>query len=199
MRFARTSRSVLFALPVLVLTACAPKSWVVLLPDEDGTTGRIIVSGAEGQAEVAEAGVAASLDRPSPETFTVTPYRIEQTFGAALKAQPAKPIVFTLYFEVGDARLTAESEALLPSVLAEAASRQGADISIVGHTDTTGDAVDNEALGMLRATFVRDSLVAAGLRLERISTESHGEGNLLVPTPDDTPEPYNRRVEVVVR
>lgn len=198
MVLARTLRLVAIALPV-VLTACAPKSWVVLLPDEDGRTGRIIVSGAEGQTEVAEAGVAASLDTPKPETFKVTPYRIEQTFGGALAAQPKPPAVFTLYFESGGARLTAESEALLPAVLAESAARDGADISIVGHTDTTGDPADNKALGMLRATLVRDALVAAGLRLDRISTESHGEGNLLVKTPDDTQEPYNRRVEVVVR
>ena len=179
MRSASFLRIARLVLPAVVLSACAPKSWVVLMPNEDGSTGRIIVTGETGQAEVAEAGVAASLDSPTPETFKVTPYRIEQTFGGA--------------------RLTAESEALLPAVLAEAASRDAADISIVGHTDTTGDPADNQALGLLRASFVRDALLAAGLRLDRISTESHGEGNLLVATPDDTPEAYNRRVEVVVR
>ncbi|MCB1914264.1 MAG: OmpA family protein [Rhodocyclaceae bacterium] len=199
MRSASFLRIARLVLPAVVLSACAPKSWVVLMPNEDGSTGRIIVTGETGQAEVAEAGVAASLDSPTPETFKVTPYRIEQTFGGALEAEPMAPAVFTLYFEVGGARLTAESEALLPAVLAEAASRDAADISIVGHTDTTGDPADNQALGLLRASFVRDALLAAGLRLDRISTESHGEGNLLVATPDDTPEAYNRRVEVVVR
>ena len=33
---------------------------------------------------------------------------------------------------------------------------------------------------------------------DRVVT-SHGEGNLLVKTPDNTPEPANRRVEITVR
>jgi outer membrane protein OmpA-like peptidoglycan-associated protein len=32
-----------------------------------------------------------------------------------------------------------------------------------------------------------------------ISTDSHGEDNLLVKTPDEVAEPKNRRVEVTIR
>ena len=32
-----------------------------------------------------------------------------------------------------------------------------------------------------------------------LAIESHGERNLLVPTPDDTAEPGNRRVEITLR
>lgn len=183
----------------LLLAGCAPKSWVVLLPNEDGSTGRIIVSGPGGEAEVARAGQAATLDSSVPQTFDASEQQIRETFGSALAAQPALPTVFRLYFELGGTKLTPESEALLPSVLKEVAGRPGADISIVGHTDTAGRAADNEALGLERATFVRDRVVEAGLRLDRISTESHGEANPLVPTADDVSEPRNRRVEIVVR
>ncbi|MCB1886667.1 MAG: OmpA family protein [Rhodocyclaceae bacterium] len=183
----------------LAVSACAPKSWVVLLPNEDGSTGRIIVSGPEGQAEVAEAGTAASLDTAVPETFDVSRGEIDTTFGDALQAQPSPPAVFRLYFELGGTQLTPESAALLQDVLNEVGARPGADLSIVGHTDTAGAAADNEALGLERAHFVRDRIIAAGLKLDRISTESHGEGNLLVPTADDVSEPRNRRVEIVVR
>ncbi|MCB1954226.1 MAG: OmpA family protein [Rhodocyclaceae bacterium] len=183
----------------LALAGCAPKSWVVLLPNEDGSTGRIIVTGPGGEAEVARAGQAATLDTSVPKTFDASEQQIQETFGGALAAQPALPTVFRLYFELGGTQLTPESVALLPSVLNEVAGRPGADISIVGHTDTAGRAADNEALGLERATFVRDRIVEAGLRLDRISTESHGEGNPLVPTADDVSEPRNRRVEIVVR
>jgi len=37
------------------------------------------------------------------------------------------------------------------------------------------------------------------LHVIHITIESHGEKNPLVPTPDDTEEPRNRRVEVTVR
>ncbi len=192
-------RLVLAAATAVSVSACAPKSWVVLLPNEDGSTGRILVSGPEGEAEVAEAGMAATLDTAVPKTFEVSRAEIDKTFGGALEAQPALPVVFRLYFELGGTQLTPESAALLDGVLKEVAARPGADISIVGHTDSAGSAADNQALGLERATFVRDRIVDAGLRLERISTESHGEGNPLVRTADDVSEPRNRRVEIVVR
>jgi len=188
----------LLSLPLL-LAACAPKAWVVLLPNEDGSIGTIIVSGPDGQAEVTQAGMAASLDKRVPQTFAVSEQEIAETFGPAIEAQPPLPSVFTLYFELGGTDLTPESQALLPEVLAEVARRPGADISIVGHTDTAGSDEDNQVLGMERAEYVRDEIVRVGLQLERISVESHGEGNPLIGTPDETPEPRNRRVEIVVR
>lgn len=182
-----------------LLAACAPKSWVVLMPNQDGTTGRIIVTGPAGEAEVSQAGGAASLDTAVPKTFSVSEQKISETFGGAIEAQPALPAAFQLYFELGGTQLTPESEALLPAVLAEVARRPGADLSIVGHTDTAGSASDNEELGMLRAQFVRDRIVEAGLKLDRVSTLSHGEANPLIKTEDGISEPRNRRVEVVVR
>ncbi len=193
-------RRLIALLSVPLLAACAaPKAWVVLLPNEDGSTGSIIVSGPEGQTEVDQAGMAASLDTPVPQTFTVSEQEVAKTFGQAIEAQPPLPSVFTLYFELGGTDLTAESQALLPEVLAEVVRRPGADISIVGHTDTAGSDEDNQVLGMERAEYVRDEIMQIGLQLERISVESHGEGNPLIGTPDETPEPRNRRVEIVVR
>ena len=183
----------------LVLGACAPKAYVVLLPNPDGTTGRIIVTGPEGEAEIAEAGQAASLDKARPETFQLSDSEIEKTFSGALQAQPVSPAVFVLYFELGGTRLTPESEALLSEVLAEVSRRPGADISIVGHTDTAGGAEENRWLGLERAEFVRGRVVADGLDLERVETASHGEGNPLVATADNVLEPRNRRVEITVR
>ena len=38
-----------------------------------------------------------------------------------------------------------------------------------------------------------------GLNLAALVVESHGERNLLVPTPDNVDEPRNRRVEITLR
>lgn len=73
------------------------------------------------------------------------------------------------------------------------------EVSVIGHTDTTGPAALNAALGLQRAMAIRDLLVEAGLAADLIDVVSHGEADLLVPTPDDTAEPRNRRVEVTVR
>jgi outer membrane protein OmpA-like peptidoglycan-associated protein len=70
---------------------------------------------------------------------------------------------------------------------------------VIGHTDTTGDTTSNAALGLRRATLIRDLLIQAGLDGTVIEVRSHGESDTVVPTPDNTAEARNRRVEVTIR
>jgi OOP family OmpA-OmpF porin len=69
---------------------------------------------------------------------------------------------------------------------------------IEGHTDTVGSLEYNNALSDLRAAAVVDYLTN-NFRVDRNRVEAIGMGKdgLLVPTPDQTPEPRNRRVQVV--
>jgi outer membrane protein OmpA-like peptidoglycan-associated protein len=50
-----------------------------------------------------------------------------------------------------------------------------------------------------RATFVQRLLVTAGLDAAIIEVLSHGEADPAIKTPNNTAEPRNRRVEIVVR
>jgi outer membrane protein OmpA-like peptidoglycan-associated protein len=70
---------------------------------------------------------------------------------------------------------------------------------VTGHTDTVGSAESNERLALDRAEAIRAELLRVGLDRDLIEVRSHGETELLVPTPDNTDEPRNRRVEVKVR
>ena len=70
---------------------------------------------------------------------------------------------------------------------------------MIAHTDTVGDEENNAKLSLERAKMVASLLKAAKLDEDKIRVESHGEKNLLIPTPDNTAEPRNRRVEVTVR
>ena len=72
-------------------------------------------------------------------------------------------------------------------------------MSVIGHTDTVGKAEANETLALTRAGTIAEQLRQLGLQNMVITVESHGERNLLIPTPDDTPEPRNRRVEITLR
>jgi outer membrane protein OmpA-like peptidoglycan-associated protein len=69
---------------------------------------------------------------------------------------------------------------------------------IEGHTDTVGSQEYNEALSDLRAAAVVDYL-AKNFHIDRNRLEAIGMGKdgLLIPTPDQTSEPRNRRVQVV--
>lgn len=67
-------------------------------------------------------------------------------------------------------------------------------VSVVGHTDATGDEEDNKSLGQRRADAVKAALVAAGVQDDVMRPYSLGNTALRVKT--RKAEPRNRRVEI---
>jgi peptidoglycan-associated lipoprotein len=209
MRFVGAVLVFLFACacqPKTVLRPAAPspvQDVVALLPDpETKTVGHAVVSSAlGGSVELTSERAASRIvsGQPPSAPFTMSEAQVEQIFGDALAVRPPAPRQFLLYFESGSNRLTPESEKLLTEILAFVKSRPVPDLTVIGHTDTVGAAQANIDLGRTRATMIRDRLVAGGLNGSLVSVASHGKADLLVPTPDETPEPRNRRVEVTVR
>ncbi len=207
----RLSLALVGGLVALVIGGCATTappaspaappsaSYLVLLNNSDGSTGQVRLSTRAGTTTLSKAGQASRLAGPPGQLIEVNRATINRDFGAALDARPPKPMSFLLYFQVGGARLSPESELEVGKVLAEIAARPVPDISIIGHTDTAGDADANERLGLERARYVATLFGGTKLGPRNILVESHGEKNLLVPTPDNTAEPRNRRVEVTVR
>ena len=182
--------------------AAEPKNAVVLLPDADGKVGRLIVANQAGQRTLDQAGTAtrildAGTAPTDPETMSAA--EIEATFGDALAAQPPPPRHFILYFEQGSTDLTPASRGEFPAIVAAVREYASVDTSVVGHSDTAGDARTNLALSLRRALAVGTLLVSEGLDPGALDITSHGEANLLVPTGDNVSEPRNRRVEVTVR
>lgn len=200
MSLARAVKSILLpAIAVALLAGCATKSsYVVLLPDPDGKVGAVVVKGKEGEQVITKAGEGAPLDGSKPAA-PVDPAKIKEDFAVVMAARPPLAAHYQLYFESGGVALTAESSALLPKILSEARNRAAADVSIIGHSDTVGPADINQALALTRAQSIADMLATQGLSALAIKVESHGESNLLVKTPDETPEPRNRRVEITIR
>lgn len=184
---------------VLVLTACAgPQSYVALLPSPDGSVGKVVVQNPRGEQVLTRAQQGVLLDGSKPP-FDVSNEQLQRDFGAAMKARPLLPEQFLLYFATGGSDLTPESKLLLQTIVEHAQARPSMDMSVIGHSDTQGAADANEALALQRATAIAGQLRAMGLTDTTMAIESHGERNLLVPTPDETPEPRNRRVEITLR
>lgn len=188
----------------LLLAGCAtpqapsPRAYVALLENADGSTGRVVYAGPGGTAELDQPREAVALDGPA-STFTVSAEQLQRDAGAALAAQPNAPRVYVLYFDAGNAQMTPASQALLANILTDVLSRTAPDMSIIGHTDTVGSAAQNAMLSLRRAEQVGQMLKEATAAAQHVEITSHGETNLLVPTPDETAEPRNRRVEVTVR
>lgn len=185
-----------------VPSAQAGRSLVVLLPQSEGEPASLVtVSNAAGRVELREpfhsTDVAGNAAPPPPVALPEAD--VEREFGDLLAALPAAPQRYQLYFRLDSPELTAESRALVPMVLKAVADRPVPDVTVIGHTDTTGNPGSNDRLGLARAGTVRDLLAAAGLDPAMVEVRSHGETDLLVSTPDGTAEPRNRRVEITVK
>jgi adhesin transport system outer membrane protein len=175
----------------------ATGSYVVLIPSPDGSIGRVTVQSKQGEQVLTQSGQAAPL--AGGASFEVDKKKMQQDFGAAMAARPPVPEQFVLYFLQGGTRLTKESRALLPKMLARAKERKMLDVWLIGHTDTVGNAKSNEALGLKRAQAIAKQFQKLGLKDIAMTIESYGERSPQVATPDETNEPRNRRGEVTLR
>jgi outer membrane protein OmpA-like peptidoglycan-associated protein len=176
---------------------------VILLPNEDGnSSGSVVVSNPAGRQQLVDAysGVTVrAADAPPTAPAHVDPAEVQRLFGAILTTLPAPEARFNLYFETGGTTLTKESIAELPKIIEAYRLRRSTDVTIIGHTDTTGDRQSNYQLGLQRAEQISHDIQASGVNGSHIFIESHGQNDLLVPTGDNMAEPRNRRVEVIVR
>lgn len=200
----QTKKSLLgLLLVLLLLVSCAcPKSVFVLLPDPDGSVGAIELTNERGSILLDKAGEGMTVAGPNSPPLSAKPMsraEIEETFKAALAAEPLQPESFLLYFESNSTILTIQSHELMSQILASIKFRESVDISVVGHTDRAGSRSYNLKLSNRRAETIRDLLVERGVSAKYLQMTSHGEGNLLIDTPDNVAEPKNRRVEVIVR
>ena len=140
----------------------------------------------------APAAGSVTTSRPSSQAVARPPVR-ETTSDA-----PSASITVT--FASGSWQITPEAERALAPLGRALASQELAAFRfrIEGHTDAVGDAASNQALSERRAAAVRDYLIAKfGVEPQRLVAVGLGETQLLVPTPDETPNARNRRVQVV--
>ncbi len=190
-------------LVLLVVSGCATvKETVVLVPDADGKVGQVTVTTKGGATTLTDPNTMVEVTGPvkSPsDPKKIDQSQIEALFSDSMKALPLEPVSFLFYFMHDSTKLTAESKAVIPKILSLVNKRKFYEISIIGHTDTTGTDKYNMRLSFARAEAVRDILLSHGIRPARMELRYHGERDPLVSTRNDVSEPRNRRVEVVVK
>ena len=180
----------------LVLAGCGGGQTIVLLPDLNGHVGEVTVQSEGETVTLTQANEAVS---GKDKVSTLSEAEIQSQFGEAIAAQPEPTARFILHFFSDSAKLTPDSEKLVPTIMESYRTRLSRDVSIIGHTDTVGEKQYNYDLSVRRAEKVRDLLVGQGMDPAAIELTSHGEENPLIPTPDGKSEPRNRRVEVLIR
>jgi OOP family OmpA-OmpF porin len=113
---------------------------------------------------------------------------------------PPPPIRgWMVFFETNSVALSDQANTTVRAAADVARTSAGSKVEVSGFTDTEGSVTYNQALSVRRATAVRDALVRAGVPAQQVRLIGLGEQGLLVPTPDQTRYPSNRRAMIVVQ
>lgn len=186
---------------VLLLSGCGPKTTLVLLPDDDGSLGKVVMQTEGGKTQIEEAyGFAETQSgATTPKTAVMTPATFKKRWGKLAQFEPRSPQLFILNFLSGSTELTEEAIDTLPVVITAMLQPDPIEVNIIGHTDTVGNEEYNYRLSLERAQIIYDLLQERAPWVNQITVESFGQNDPLIPTADNVAEPRNRRVEILVR
>jgi outer membrane protein OmpA-like peptidoglycan-associated protein len=109
------------------------------------------------------------------------------------------PVSYMVFFPLGSTQLGPDDQSTIAQAAQVYSSRPNSKVSVTGYADTVGSQDLNMKLSQRRADAVRDMLVRAGVPAASVSTAASGETNLLVATGQQSNEPRNRRVVIVIR
>ncbi len=192
-------KNISFLLLFLILASCAPKTLVVLVPDEEGKVGQVSVSTKTDEVILSQAYEYTEVTDKIGPVRIMDPLKQEKMFSDVIMALPQKPVSFILYFQTDSTIPDQPSLDSLPGIAATIKDWNFPLVSVIGHSDTMGDKTYNYNLSLRRAEKVRELLLEKGIDPEIIRITAYGENDPLIPTGPNVSEPRNRRVEILVR
>jgi OmpA-OmpF porin, OOP family len=164
---------------------------------QDGGTRGIRLSSPSGQATtVAPSAAPAWPSASAPGMRTAA----TQPMATPRPSVSGRSVNLTIVFATGSAQLSTQAMAALDELGRALSNSELSNyrFRIEGHTDTVGSADYNHALSGLRAAAVVAYLTTKfGVAPSRLEAVGMGEQGLLVPTPPQTPELRNRRVQII--
>jgi outer membrane protein OmpA-like peptidoglycan-associated protein len=129
----------------------------------------------------------------------------EPKFSAPVTAPPARTgttrsaaTLLPVFFDWDSAELTPQAYNIVTNAAANFQIRGGAQIAVIGHTDTTGPEAYNKELSLRRANAIKQALVKAGVPAASISVVGKGKTDPPVDTADEVESLQNRRVEIQI-
>lgn len=197
------ARGLTFALLPLMLAGCAGPS-LLLLDNEDGSTeGALAVidekCGNPDGSTIAGSFTRTKLSGCAPRAKGVGEGGLKPDERGLIDNLPPPPARFIMYFVPDTTDLAPGSEGMIDALDRHFKARPGAEIEIIGYTDTVGKPEYNLKLSLDRANEIKARLVDLGFPAEVITTTGRGENDLRFPTADNTENGGNRRVEIIVR
>ena len=106
-------------------------------------------------------------------------------------------IALDILFDTGETIIKPESQAIVDEIYKLLKDNASLKVSIEGHTDNTGNAVDNKKLSEERAKAVMSALIAKGINKERLSSAGWGQEKPVADNRTEEGRSKNRRVEII--
>lgn len=106
---------------------------------------------------------------------------------------------YLVFFDWDKSTITPAADRVVADAATAIGSGAGAQVHVIGHTDTSGSPAYNQRLSVRRAEAVKSALISKGVPVAGITTEGKGETQLLVPTGPNVREPSNRRAQILPR
>lgn len=165
-----------------------------------GTTRGIRPAGAPPATPAPAPVTPAAMPATAPAATAPAPAQAATPATAATTTATSAPSVnLSVQFATGSATLTPAATATLDQLgtALTSAELKSYRFSIAGHTDTVGTPEYNLTLSQERANAVASYLESKfSIPASRLDAIGRGENGLLVPTPPQTPEARNRRVQI---
>jgi OOP family OmpA-OmpF porin len=137
---------------------------------------------------------------PVAERVTVQPVPVEKVVVQEVpKIVEVERVVFPeIAFAFDSARLTDLGKGKAYLVAQKLKEKQDVVMVIEGHADSVGTEEYNRALGLRRASTVKNELVSLGIDPARLALESFGKSNPVIDETANWARAVNRRVEFKV-
>lgn len=151
-----------------------------------------VIGGAVGGT--AGAFIGRKMDRQAAE--------IKQTVPGATVTREGEGIIVKfdsgILFDVDKTDLKTAARTNLENLATSLKNNPQTNISIIGHTDSTGTASYNQTLSERRASSVKSYLVDNGVTGSRLSTTGKGKNEPIASNSTPDGRAQNRRVEIVI-
>lgn len=183
---------------LVLFSGCSSKVDIILLPQADGSVGKLIVTdnGKEVILDKAWQKVEISnLDKKE----VLSKESVQSEYKTLLDEMPKEAKNYRLYFKFDSSDMTSESIATIEKIIKDIKANNILQIDVIGYTDREGKAAYNKVLSMKRAKNVIKVLKDNGVKSEIISLDYYGEANPVVKTDDGVAKKVNRRVEITLK
>jgi outer membrane protein OmpA-like peptidoglycan-associated protein len=140
--------------------------------------------------------IVASTTSPVSTTVVSASVAAAPDVASALETTGGTIALEGVQFDLGSARLTAESATVLDRLVTTLADNPELNIAISGHTDNTGDKGFNKTLSTARAKSVRRYLTNKGIAESRLTAKGLGDTQPRADNKTQAGRRQNRRIEV---